>query len=57
MICQRTTKGVIYIFMQASFSADVYLDDFYGTECPSLADNAFPTLESIFDTLGLSLFA
>ena len=57
MICQRTTKGVIYIYTQAGFSADVYLDDFYGTECPSLADNAFATLESIFETLGLSLFA
>ena len=52
MICQRTTKGVIYIFTQAGFSAD-----FYGTECPLLADNAFGTLESIFDTLALSLFA
>jgi len=44
MICQRTTKAVIYIFTQAGFSADVYLDDFYGAECPSLADNAFATL-------------
>ena len=52
MICQRTTKGVIYIFTQAGFSAD-----FYGTECPLLADNAFSTLESIFNTLALSLFA
>ena len=52
MICQRTTKGVIYIFTQAGFSAD-----FYDTECPLLADNAFGTLESIFDTLALSLFA
>ena len=41
MICQRTTKAVIYIFTQAGFSADVYLDDFYGAECPSLTDNAF----------------
>ena len=40
MICQRTTKAVIYIFKQAAFFADVYLDDFYGAECPSLADNA-----------------
>ena len=57
MICQRTTKGIIYIFTQAGFFTDVYLDDFYGTECLSLADNAFATLESIFDTLGVSLFA
>ena len=54
MICQRTTKAVIYIFTQAGFSADVYLDDFYGAECPLLADNAFATLQSIFDTLGLA---
>ena len=32
----------------------VYLDEFYGAECPSLADNAFATLQSIFDTLGLA---
>ena len=32
----------------------VYLDDFYGAECPSLADNAFATLQFIFDTLGLA---
>jgi len=28
MICQWTTKPIIYILMQAGFSADVYLDDF-----------------------------
>lgn len=28
MICQRTTSAVIYIFMQHSYTADVYLDDF-----------------------------
>ena len=53
MICQRTTKAVIY-FHAAGFSADVYQDDFYGAECPSLAENAFATLQSIFDTLGLA---
>ena len=54
MFCQRTTMSVIYIFKQAGFSADIYLDDFYGDECPSLADNAFATLQSILDTLGLA---
>ena len=44
MICQRSTKAVIYIFTQAGFSADVYLDDFYGAQRPSLAENAFATL-------------
>ena len=38
------TNTVIYIFTKAGFSADVYVDDFYGAECPSLADNAFATL-------------
>ena len=28
MICQRTTKAIIYIFTQAGFSADVYLMTF-----------------------------
>ena len=51
MICQRSTKAVIHIFTQAGFSADVYLDDFYGAERPSLAENAFATLQSIFSIL------
>ena len=50
----KSLKAVIYIFRQASFSADVYLDDFYGAECPSLTDNAFATLQSIFHTQGLA---
>ena len=47
MICQRTTKAVIYIFTQSAFSADVYLDDFYGAEVPALANTAFATLHSL----------
>ena len=53
MICQRTTKAVIYIFTQSAFSADVYLDDFYGAEVPALANTAFATLQTLFDSLGL----
>lgn len=34
MICQRTTSAVIYIFTQHGYTADVYLDDFYGMERP-----------------------
>ena len=54
MICQRTTKAVIYIFTQSGFSADVYLDDFYGAEAPALATSAFVTLQTLFDSLGLA---
>ena len=54
MICQRTTKAVIYIFTQSDFSADVYLDDFYGAEVPALANTAFATLQTLFDSLGLA---
>ena len=54
MICQRTTKAVIYIFTQSDFSADVYLDDFYGAEVPTLADMAFATLQTVFDSLDLA---
>lgn len=54
MICQRTTKAVIYIFTQSVFSADVYLDDFYGAEVPALAETAFASLQTLFDSLGLA---
>ena len=54
MICQRTTKAVIYIFTQSNFSADVYLDDFYGAEIPALAHTAFAALGILYDSLGLA---
>lgn len=53
MICQRTTSAVIYIFTQRGYTADVYLDDFYGAECPDRAFNTFHELQSLFDCLGL----
>ena len=48
MICQWTTKTVIPIFTQSGFSADVYLDDFYGAEIPALVETAFAALQSLF---------
>lgn len=45
--------AVIYIFTQRGYTADVYLDDFYGAECPDRAFNAFHELKSLFDCLGL----
>ena len=53
MICQSTTRAVIYIFTQEGFSADAYLDDFYGAEYPSVAPTAFERLQNLFDELGL----
>lgn len=53
MICQRTTKAVVHIFNGQGFSADVYLDDFYGAEYPSLAFQAFSQLGQLFQQLGL----
>jgi len=41
MICQRTTSAVIYISTGQGYTADVYLDDFYGAEDPELAFTAF----------------
>lgn len=55
MICQWTTKAVIYIFTQSGFSADVYLDDFYGAKVLALAHTAFATLQTLFDSLSLAL--
>lgn len=53
MICQRTTKAVVHIFTEQGFFADVYLDDFYGAEYPSLAAQAFSCLGQLFQHLGL----
>lgn len=53
MICQRTTSAVIHIFSQLGFTADVYLDDFYGAETPTRAESAFQALQTLFDHLGL----
>ena len=53
MICQRTTKAAVHIFTDQGFLADVYLDDFYGTEYPSLAISAFSQLGQLFHQLGL----
>ena len=53
MICQRTTKAVVHIFTEQGFSADVYLDDFYGADHPSLAHQAFSRLGQLFLQLGL----
>ena len=57
MICQRTTKGVIYIFNCEGFSADVYLDDFFGAETPEFADTAFLRLQALLGELGLQTSA
>ena len=45
MICQQTTRAVIRVFTQEGYSADVYLDDFYGAEIPSVAHVAFDRLQ------------
>lgn len=54
MICQRTTSAVVYIFTNLhGYTADVYLDDFYGAERPERAQEAFIRLQELFDDLGL----
>jgi len=53
MICQRTTSAVIHILTQFGFTADVYLDDFYGAEESTRSTEAYNTLQSLFDQLGL----
>ena len=53
LICQRTTQAVVHIFNEQGFSADVYLDDFYGAENHSRASRAFLQLGQLFQQLGL----
>ena len=53
MICQRTTKAVVYCFTKGGFLADVYLDDFYGADVPARALHAFQRLKNLLHELGL----
>ena len=47
MICQPTTKAVIYSFTQSSITADVYLNGFYGADSPEQAPIAFDSLKAL----------
>ena len=51
MICQRTTKSIVYILNEKGISVDVYIDDFYGAEVPSFAEPSFLRMNSFFDEL------
>ena len=53
MICQRTTKSVVYILNSEGISVDVYIDDFYGAECMDSSEQVFQRLNSLFDELGI----
>ena len=53
LVCQRTTRAVIHVFTKEGYSADVYLDNFYGAEHPADSHFAFACLQDLFDELGL----
>ena len=53
LVCQRTTRAVIHVFTKEGYTADVYLDDFYGAEHPADVHVAFARLQDLFDELGL----
>ena len=53
MICQRSTSAVVQIFTKTGYLVDVYLDDFFGAEISSLAQQAFDQLGDLFIQLGL----
>ena len=53
LVCQRTTRAVTHVFAKEGYSADVYLDDFYGAEHPADSHFAFACLQDLFDELGL----
>ena len=52
LICQRTTRAVIHVFTNGGYTADAYLNNFYGTEHLSTASAAFERLQELFDELG-----
>ena len=53
LICQRTTKSVVYILNNEGISVDVYIDDFYGAEFPACSTQSFQRMNSLFAELGL----
>jgi len=53
LVCQRTTRAVIHVFTKEGYTADVYLDDFYGSEHPADSHFAFADVQDLFDELGL----
>ena len=53
MIFQRTTRAVCHIFNLEGYLADVYLDDFYGTDSELYADTAFLRLRELLHEMGL----
>ena len=53
LVCQRTTRAVIHVFTKEGYSADVYLDNFYGAEHPADSHFTFTCLQDLFDELGL----
>ena len=53
LVCQRTTWAVIHVFTKEGYTADVYLNDFYGAKHPADSHFAFARLQDLFDELGL----
>jgi len=51
--CQRTTSVIPFLMGTQNFSCTNYLDDFGGAEVPERAQQAFDTLGSLLQTLGL----
>ena len=55
LACQRTTKGAIFAFEKMGYTADVYIDDFFGADTPELAYIAFVVLKTLLAELGLQM--
>ena len=45
LVCQQTTQAVIHVFTKEGYTANVYLDDFYGAEHPADSHFAFAVSE------------
>lgn len=53
ILCQCTTKGVVFILNSEDFSFDVYVDNVYGAECTDSSQQAFQRLNSRLNELGI----
>lgn len=53
MMCQRSTTAITFMYRDLGFHCTNYIDDFGGAEIPDKSAEAFQTLGSLLEELGL----
>ena len=56
LVCQRTTKAVVYMLNQKGVLVNVYIDDFYGADSTTHARVSYDHMIKLINDLGLQTF-